>query len=78
MTCHKSRVTCIWSRVCHDRDCNAAALQQLQELQFRKMSQTSFDIRTSLYIDTLQSQSLHDRSLEVNMDAVEDASVASL
>ena len=54
------------------------AMQQLQELQFRKMSQTSFDIRTSLYIDTLQSQSLHDRSLEVNMDAVEDASVASL
>jgi hypothetical protein len=35
----------------------------------------SLDIRTSLYIDTLQSQSLHDRSLEVNMDAVEEASV---
>ena len=41
-----------------------------------KMSQTSPDIRTSLYIDALQSQSLHDRSLEVNMDAVKEASVS--
>lgn len=39
----------------------------------RKMS---LDLRKSLYIDTLQSQSLHDRSLEVNIDAVEEASVS--
>ena len=40
------------------------------------MSQASLDIRTALYIDALQSQSLHDRSLEVNMDAVKEAFVS--
>lgn len=42
-----------------------------ESISKRKMSRTSLDTRASLYIDTLQSQSLHDRSLEVYMDAVE-------
>ena len=65
-------VTCILSRVWR----SASTSHSIQFAISHKMSQTSLDIHTALYIDTLQSQSLHDRSLEVNMDAVKDASVS--